>query len=109
MSQPATAASANTPVVGPGESKQFVYVGELIPNQVLVENLGNSEVQYYLSSGLDGWRLYNTIEGGRTQSLLVQWMDGIATFTNEDGTSSIAVGGDGIFPYDSNTGQAIKD
>jgi hypothetical protein len=66
MSQPGTAASAITPVVEPGESKQFVYVGELIPNQVLVKNLGDSQVQYWLSSGPEGWRLYDVVEGGRT-------------------------------------------
>lgn len=108
MSQPGTAASAITPVVEPGESKQFVYVGELIPNQVLVKNLGDSQVQYFLTSGLDSWRLYDVVEGGRTQSLQVQWMDSIATFTNEDGTSSIEIGGDGIFPYDANSGEAVK-
>ena len=107
MSQPGTAASVNTPIVEPKQSKQFVYVGELIPNQVLVKNLGDSEVQYYLSSGLNGWRLYNIVEGGRTQSLLVQWMDSVATFTNEDGTSSIEITGDGIFPYDSTTGGPV--
>src|ERR1044072_8363394 len=108
MSQPGTAASAITPVVGPGESKQFVYVGELIPNQVVVKNLGDSQVQYYLTSGLDSWRLYDVAEGGRTQPLQVQWMDGVATFTNEDGTSAIEIGGDGIFPYDANSGEAVK-
>jgi hypothetical protein len=108
MSQPGTATSAITPVIEPGQSKEFVYVGELIPNQVLVKNLGDTEVQYWLTSGIDSWRLYNVVEGGRTQSIELQWMNGIATFTNEDGTSSIEIGGDGIFPYDPTTGEAVK-
>ena len=108
MSQPGTAASTITPVVEPGQSKEFVYVGEFIPNEVTVRNLGTSQVQYFTSSGPNGWRLYNVVEGGRTQSILVQWMDSIATFTNEDGTSSIEIGGDGIFPYDPSTEQAVE-
>lgn len=109
MSQPSEAVPTLNSTVGPGETKEFIYYGEQIPNQVLIQNTGSSQVQYWTNSGKEGWRYYSVIEGGKTQSILVQWLSGRAVFRNEDGTSSITVGGDGIFPYDPITGQAVKD
>lgn len=109
MSQPSEAVPTLNSTIGPSEEKEFVYVGEQIPNQVLIQNTGDSSVQYWMTSGDKTWRYYDVVDSGRTHSVLVQWFSGRATFRNEDGTSSITVGGDGIFPYDPVTSQAVKD
>lgn len=107
MPTPGTAMSTPAPVVDPGKTGQFIYFGEMIPNQVLIKNLGQSEAQYWLSSGRDGWAYYGTVRVGETSSIWVEWFSGIATFGNR-ADSPIEIGGDGIFPYDPTTGEAVK-
>ncbi len=108
MPAPATAMSTPASVVEPGYTGQFVYVGELIPNQVLITNLGETEAEYWLVSGTEGWAYYGTVARGETSSIMVEWFSGVGTFGNP-GKSAIEIGGDGIFPYDSATGEAVKD
>lgn len=112
MSQPSPATTTPTPILGPQQAGEFTYVGEMIPNQVMIQNLGTAEAQYWLSSGLEGgpegWKYYGTVEAGRTASIWVEWPNGRATFFNRSEEASIEIGGDGIFPYDPNTGEAVK-
>jgi hypothetical protein len=97
-----------SPIVEPGYTGQFVYVGEMIPNQVLIRNLGDTEAEYWLVSGKDGWAYYGSVPVGETSSILVEWFNSVGTFGNP-GRSAIEIGGDGIFPYDSATGEAVKE
>lgn len=97
-----TGEQATSSSVGPGERKVFVYVGELIPNQVLVPNQSSSEQANFVMQGLGDaepeWKLFDIIEPGRTKSYLVQW-PARALFWNQGlFQSSIVVYGDGIFP-----------
>ena len=109
MSEPSPATSTPTSVLAPGQAGEFVYVGTMIPNQVLIQNLGDAEAQYFLNSGLESWKYYGTVEPGRTAQVWVEWPNGRATFYNRSEEASIEIGGEGIFPYDPSTGGAAKD
>ena len=93
-------AKINPFAIKQGKSKDFIYVGELIPNQVLVTNLTSSATaSFELTSGAKSWTYTGTIGKGRTKSILVRWPSGRARFTNNSvADATIEVGGDGIFP-----------
>ena len=98
-----TSTLTNASIIERGQSGNFIYVGEMIPNQVLVHNLNT---QYYadfiLESGSPSWRLFGSVAPGSTLSLLVEWPTGKATFFNNSvADASIYVFGNGIFPNDS--------
>jgi hypothetical protein len=97
---PGTAVESST--VGPGESKTFVYVGEQIPNQVLVQNLSTSEQANFVTEAVNGtdpqWKLFGVLDPGQTIQLWVQWPLE-ARFHNQGlFQTSFVVYGDGIFP-----------
>jgi hypothetical protein len=72
--------------VKPGESKDFIYVGEQIPNQVLVQNLDTTQQANFVMQGVNGsefqWRLFCVLKAGETVSLWVSWPTE-ARFTNQ--------------------------
>ncbi|MDQ2836867.1 MAG: hypothetical protein M3Y42_07060 [Actinomycetota bacterium] len=94
--------------VPPGQSVTIVYVGEQIPNQLIMQNVDEfSPVQYSVAGTIGSgnkleptWKLVGLLPPKQTISLLVQWPNGIALVTSEDGQGTIQLGGDGIFPYD---------
>jgi len=97
-----TGADVETSTVGPGEKKLFTYVGEQIPNQVLVQNQSTTEQANFVMEAANGadfqWKLFDAIGPGKTVSYMVQWPTH-AIFTNQGlFQSSIVVYGDGIFP-----------
>jgi hypothetical protein len=97
-----TGAEATSSTVGPGERKLFTYVGEMIPNQVFVQNQSTSEQANFVMQGVGNdqpeWKLFDILEAGRTRSYMVQWPTQ-ATFWNQGlFQSSIMVYGNGIFP-----------
>ncbi len=96
-------AKQNTSIVQPGEMKLFCYFGEMIPNQVLIQNLSSDRpAQYALHSGPKSWGFYGTIEPGGTASILVNWPTNQARFTNRSASANISVSGNGIFPAQPN-------
>ncbi|HEU4561151.1 MAG TPA: hypothetical protein VFS20_25085 [Longimicrobium sp.] len=95
-------AAVETRIIAPGEIKDFVYRGDMIPNQVSVENLDQAHqanfVVQAVNHGVAGWKLFGIIEPGQTVQLLVEWPTE-ARFTNRSELqSNIRVYGDGIFP-----------
>ena len=95
-------AAVETGIIAPGEVRDFVYRGDMIPNQVSVENLDGAHqanfVVQALNHGIAGWKLFGIIDPGQTVQLLVEWPVE-ARFTNRSELqSSIRVYGDGIFP-----------
>ena len=97
-----TGADIETSSVGPGERKLFIYVGEQIPNQVLVQNQSTTEQANFVMHAVNGtdpqWKLFDAIGPGETVSYMVQWPEQ-ALFINQGlFQSSILVYGDGIFP-----------
>ena len=89
----------NILVVHPGETKLFRYLGTLIPNQVLIQNLSDAQdADYVLYSGKEGWSFYDTLEPGHTASIWVNWPAGLASFANRSPDASIRVSGEGILP-----------
>lgn len=94
--------SQNDSVLNPGESKKFVYVGNLIPNQVNIQNLSDNPAMFTVISGTGSWRVWWAVPPNETLSIFVQWFNGIATFTNISmENASVSVGGDGIRPLQS--------
>lgn len=94
--------AANPSEIGPGESKLFQYFGEMIPNQMLIQNLSSDrEAQFIAQSenAEESWGYYDTVMPGQTASIWVRFPQSISRFTNRSGEASIIVGGDGIFPY----------
>lgn len=93
------ALSQNTSILEPGQSGNFAYLGELIPNQVDITNR-NDEVDapYTVESGRAGWKFFGNTPAAETTSILVQWFDGVATFQNLSEVADIEISGDGIFP-----------
>ena len=90
----------------PGETKLFTYVGEQIPNQVLIQNKSTTEQANFVMQAVNGpepqWRLYGAIGAGETVQYMVNWPTQ-ARFTNQGlFQSSIVVYGDGIFPGEQN-------
>jgi hypothetical protein len=96
-------AKVNPYVLGPGQIGDFIYVGELIPNQVLITNLNNADsANFEMTSGLKAWSYYGSAGKGRTASVLVRWPSGRGRFRNTSVSgASIEIGGDGIFPANS--------
>ena len=100
-----SSSGTDTPFVRPGEKKIFVYVGEMIPNQVLIKNVSQTEQANYIMQGLSShdsfpeWSFYGILRAGEAVSHWVQWPSSKVLFTNQGlFQSSIEVGGDGIFP-----------
>jgi hypothetical protein len=95
-----TMAPEDDSIIPSGQSKTFYYVGNLIPNQVLIQNLSpSSNANYTVKSGPHPWTYFSNIPAGGTQSILVQWPTSVAVFANASGGGvSIRVYGDGIRP-----------
>lgn len=97
-----TGEQATSSSVGPGERKVFTYLGEQIPNQVLVQNQSSTEQANFVMQGIGDvepeWKLFDIIEPGRTKSYLVQWPTRALFWNQGLFQSSILVYGDGIFP-----------
>lgn len=97
----------NPSEIGPGESKLFQYFGEMIPNQVIVENLSStSDAQFIMTTeNTDGsWKYYGSISASQAASVWVEFPTSLFQVTNRgDSDASIIVGGDGIFPYKAST------
>ncbi|MBS1914585.1 MAG: hypothetical protein JST22_21560 [Bacteroidetes bacterium] len=92
----------NPSEIGPGESKLFRYYGEMIPNQILIENLSTEfEAQYIVGGEVpeQGWHYFGTVAHGETASIWVNFPTTVSRFTNRSSAASIIVGGDGIFPF----------
>ena len=79
---------------------RFRYLGELIPNQVFIQNLSKtSQANYTVKSGPRPWTYFGYIAPGVTQAIYVQWPTSVALFTNDSGGGvNIKIYGDGIFP-----------
>jgi hypothetical protein len=86
--------------IRPGQSAQFVYVGEMIPNQIDVKNLDDGETASYITEGGGSWRLYGEIPRMQTATIYVEWFGGIGRFYNISRGATIVVSGDGLRPYD---------
>ena len=100
-SQTANTGGDDSPIVDPGERKVFVYVGEMIPNQVLITNMDSEREAQVVMQGLGegdrpGWSWYDTILPGKTVSVWVSWPTK-ALVTNRGSFAAVEVGGDGIF------------
>ncbi len=90
--------SAQSNKIAPGQSQNFIYVGDFVPNQISVANVGNGEATFRLTSLPPGWVYYGQItHGGLTASLLVQFPSGQFT-VNNSGSNNIVVAGNGIRP-----------
>lgn len=99
MAEATGEALQNKSILGPGESGNFVYVGEMIPNQVNISNRNEfGPAEYSLESGQEGWKFFGTVPTAGESSILVQWFNGFATFHNLSREADIEIGGNGIFP-----------
>jgi len=87
-------------IIPPGHSKTFFYVSNLIPAQVLIQNLSpGSQASFRLKSGPQSWTYFGNLPAGHTQSIYFEWPTSIAVFTNASGGGvSIRVYGNGIRP-----------
>jgi|SRR5690242_14339492 len=69
-----------------GQSKNFLYVGNLIPNQVNVMNTGTTPTEFTLTSRPAGWDYYGRVlgnsQGNRQTALMVKFPNGKMTFHN---------------------------
>lgn len=108
--QPAapTGENATSSTVGPNERKVFTYVGEMIPNQVFVQNQSTTQQANFVMQGIGDvepeWKLFEIIEPGRTKQYLVQWPTRALFWNQGLFQSSILVYGNGIFP-----GEQLQD
>ncbi len=95
-----TTPRSNPSIIAQGQSASFLYLGEMIPNQVLVHNLSQEfYADYILESGTESWRFFGSIAPNSTVSIQVEWPTAKATFTNNSiADASIYVFGNGIFP-----------
>lgn len=95
-----TVSQTNPSIIAQGQSASFLYLGEMIPNQVLIHNLSTEfYADYILESGHGSWRFFGSIAPNTTASILVEWPSGKATFFNNSvANASIYVFGNGIFP-----------
>lgn len=102
MTKP-TSPQSNPSIIAQGQSGSFLYLGELIPNQVLIHNLSTEfYADYILESGSRSWRFFGSVAPNTTASILVEWPAGKATFFNNSvADASIYVFGNGIFPESS--------
>jgi hypothetical protein len=98
MAEASEALDQNKSILKPGESGNFVYVGEMIPNEVTIKNGDINDAEYSLESGEEGWKFYGNVKAGTTASILVEWFNGFATFHNLSPQANIEIGGNGIFP-----------
>jgi len=90
--------AGNDSTIPPGGSKQFIYVGQFIPNTVNVQNLSpSSQANYTVKSGPQPWTYYGFVPAGKTLPIVVHWPAGVAVFSNVGG-ASIKVYGDGLRP-----------
>ncbi len=96
--------------VSQGGSIAVVYLGEMIPNQLLITNLSTSESADFIIQGADsqgspvGWSYFSPLGAGETASVLVKWPTSTAViFNNSVNDVTIAVGGNGIFPMGDQT------
>ncbi len=91
---------ADNSVIPPGQSRTFIYVGNMIPAQVLIQNLSSgSSANFTLKSGPQPWTYFGNVAAGQTQSIYFQWPSGLAVFANTSpGGASIRVYGNGIRP-----------
>ncbi|HET9364383.1 MAG TPA: hypothetical protein VFP71_05250 [Candidatus Angelobacter sp.] len=93
-------AQEDNSIIPPGQSKVFFYVGNMIPAQVLIQNLSpGSQASYRLKSGTQSWTYFGNLPAGHTQSIYVEWPTNTAVFTNASGGDvHIRVYGNGIRP-----------
>jgi hypothetical protein len=93
-------APENDSIIPSGQSKTFYYVGNMIPNQVLIQNLSpGTQANYTVKSGPHPWTYFGYVAAGQTQSIYVQWPTSVAVFTNASGSGiNIQVYGNGIRP-----------
>ena len=82
-------------VIEPNGSKTFVYVGDFVPNQVFVKNLGSTEGRFKLTSEPAGWTYYGRVMGDAQASLTVNFPSGKMTCINK-GLAPISFFGNGI-------------
>jgi hypothetical protein len=99
-----TGEQATNSSVGPGETKLFVYVGEMIPFQVYVQNQSASDQANFTMQGADSggseWKLFQVLDPGQTISYEVEWPSRALFWNQGLVPSSILVYGFGIFPED---------
>jgi hypothetical protein len=95
-----TTPQSNPSIIARGQTGAFIYVGEMIPNQVLIHNLSSEfYADYILESGHSSWKFFGSVAPNTTASILVEWPTGKATFFNNSvANASIYVFGNGIFP-----------
>jgi hypothetical protein len=90
--------------INPGQHKNFIYVGEFIPNVILVKNLGKgtTEARFKLTSTSapptpPGWDYYGDVAGSAPRSFTVHFPTARLTVYNV-GATPIEVAGEGIRP-----------
>jgi len=84
----------------PGQHGTFIYAGDLIPNEIFVQNLGVAEAKFRLTSAPPtppGWIYYETTAGNSVRSFIVHFPSARFTVYN-DGRTEIEVSGNGVRP-----------
>jgi len=95
MSQPT---QDNPSILSPGQSGGFFYTGNLIPNQVDIQNLSAQSAASYSLRSDGGWSFFGQVDPGVTISITVIWPSGLGEFTNTSSEASILISGFGIRP-----------
>ncbi len=102
--------SSNPLTIGPGESVTIIYVGEQIPNQVVILNQSNVPGNFTIygavregKTWLKQWGYFGTIEANAELGPLVNWPSNTAIIQNNSvAAATLSIGGPGIFPWSEN-------
>jgi hypothetical protein len=93
----AKAAKAAAGNINPGMHKDFVYVGNFVPNKISVRNLGTKQTRFRLTSVSPGWHYYGSVPSRGGVAVLVNFPSGKIRFYN-DGPTAIDVSGEDLRP-----------
>jgi hypothetical protein len=83
--------------IEPGQSKEFRYIGNLIPNQLNVKNLDAHEGGFSLTSVPHGWVYHGRLAPNGLVALLVQFPRTNFIFSNSP-AGPIEVSGENVVP-----------
>jgi hypothetical protein len=84
----------------PGQHGTFIYTGDLIPNEIFVQNLGVTEAKFRLTSAPatpPGWIYYETSPRNSVRAFIVHFPTAKFTVYN-NGRTEIEVSGNGVRP-----------
>ncbi|HEX4302266.1 MAG TPA: hypothetical protein VHZ78_05705 [Rhizomicrobium sp.] len=96
----AKAKSSEPGVIAPGQTQKFIYVGNMIPAQLIVTNTDQkNQASYRLSGGeTGGWTLFGVLAPASSVSLLLQWPSGRGQVNNSSAKADLYVHGNGFRP-----------